>query len=88
LTISNPMTILSFVAVFAGLGVVVGSSYASVALLVLAVFAGSAAWWLLLVGLVGWLRLRLSADVLRWVNRLSGVLICAFGLLAIVSLLA
>ena len=88
LTISNPMTILSFVAIFAGLGVVVGGSYASVAFLVLAVFTGSATWWLLLVGLVGWLRLRLSADVLRWVNRLSGVLISAFGLLAILSLLA
>ncbi len=88
LTISNPMTILSFVEVFAGLGVVVGGSYASVALLVLAVFAGSAAWWLLLVGVVGWLRMRLSVDLLRWVTRLSGVLIAGFGLLALLSLLA
>ena len=85
LTISNPMTILSFVAVFVGMGVVVGGSYASVTLLVLAVFAGSAAWWLLIVGVVGWLRMRLSADVLRWVNRVSGIVIVAFGLLALLG---
>jgi len=87
LTISNPVTILSFAAVFAGLGVAGGGGYGSVAVLVLAVFLGSAAWWLLLVGVVGALRTKVSADMLRLVNRASGVLIGAFGVLALVSVL-
>lgn len=87
LTISNPVTILSFAAVFAGLGVAGGGGYGSVAVLVLAVFLGSAAWWLLLVGVVGALRTKVSADMLRLVNWASGVLIGAFGVLALVSVL-
>src|SRR5688572_21388344 len=47
LTLTNPMTILSFVAVFAGLGLSAGAgSYASAALMVSGVFIGSAIWWL------------------------------------------
>ena len=88
LTISNPMTILSFVAVFAGIGVTVGGSYGAVTVLVLAVFLGSAAWWLLLVGIVGSVRIRLASETLRWVNRASGVIIGAFGVVALVSLVA
>lgn len=49
LTITNPMTILSFLAVFAGLGLSsIQGSYLEAAVLVVGVFLGSAAWWLLL----------------------------------------
>ncbi|HEX4840498.1 MAG TPA: LysE family transporter [Rhabdochlamydiaceae bacterium] len=49
LTITNPMTILSFLAVFAGLGLSsVHGDYFQAGGLVLGVFLGSAAWWLLL----------------------------------------
>src|SRR5438477_9482083 len=50
LTVTNPMTILSFVAVFAGLGLATSSNYLSAALLVAGVFVGSGLWWLLLSG--------------------------------------
>ena len=80
LTLTNPMTILSFAAIFAGAGLVGGEgSYASAALLVLGVFLGSAAWWLLLSGGVSLLRTRLDAALLRWVNRVAGLVILAFG---------
>ena len=88
LTISNPMTILSFVAVFAGMGVAVGGSYGAVTVLVLAVFLGSAAWWVLLVEVVGAVRTRLAGETLRWINRASGVVIGAFGVVALLSLVA
>ena len=87
LTLTNPMTILSFAAVFAGLGVAdAGRDYGLAAVLVLGVFIGSALWWLGLSGLVGLFRAQITAGTLRWVNRVSGVIIVGFGLIAIVSL--
>ena len=53
LTLANPMTMVSFAAVFAGLGVAGAASYAAGATLVAGVFAGSALWWLLLSGICG-----------------------------------
>jgi threonine/homoserine/homoserine lactone efflux protein len=88
LTLSNPMTILSFVAMFAGLGLD-GSqnSPLSAASLVLGVFLGSALWWLLLSSLVSTLRRFITPQAAQWVNRLSGLIILAFGLFALLSLL-
>jgi threonine/homoserine/homoserine lactone efflux protein len=86
LTLTNPMTILSFVAVFAGLGLGGGATdYAGAARLVLGVFLGSALWWLFLSGGVGLFREKLNTDHLRWVNRISGTIIAGFGLLALFS---
>jgi threonine/homoserine/homoserine lactone efflux protein len=36
-------------------------------------------WWLLLAGGVGLLRGRLTPEMLRWINRASGLLIASFG---------
>jgi threonine/homoserine/homoserine lactone efflux protein len=87
LTLTNPTTILSFVAVFAGMGLAsMGGNYAAAGMLVLGVFCGSALWWLLLSGGVGLLRGRFDVRAMRWVNRLSGGVIMVFGLLALLSL--
>jgi threonine/homoserine/homoserine lactone efflux protein len=84
LTLTNPLTILSFAAIFAGLGLASTSgSYISAATLVLGVFVGSAAWWLLLSGGVSLLRSRFGARAMRWVNRISGGIITIFGVLAL-----
>lgn len=85
LTLTNPMTILSFAAVFAGLGLG-GADYGGAASLVLGVFAGSALWWFILSGAASLLRARLDGPGLRWVNRASGVIIGAFGVAALLSL--
>ena len=80
LTITNPMTILSFAAVFAGLGLGgTGEACTSVLLLVLGVFTGSMLWWAILSGLVHALRGKFDHQRLKWVNRLSGILIAGFG---------
>ncbi len=86
LTITNPLTILSFAAVFAGLGLSAGGNYVSAAVLVLGVFLGSALWWLLLSGGVSLFRSRFSPQGMRWVNRISGGIITAFGVIAFLSL--
>jgi threonine/homoserine/homoserine lactone efflux protein len=86
LTLTNPTTILSFAAIFAGFGVAAGGrGSASAAALVAGVFAGSALWWLLLAGGTGLLRGWLTPARLRWVNRLSGTTIAAFGVLALIG---
>jgi len=85
LTLTNPMTILSFLGIFAGLGLS-GGSYVSAGLLVLGVFSGSALWWLLLSSLVSAFRSGFDTHRLQWVNKISGIIILAFGILAILSL--
>jgi threonine/homoserine/homoserine lactone efflux protein len=88
LTLTNPTTILSFVAIFAGLGLGAGAGgYRPAALMVLGVFLGSALWWLLLSAGVGFFRSALTRQGLRWVNRLAAVIIAAFGIGALVGLL-
>ena len=86
LTLTNPITILFFAGIFAGLGAAESGSYASAAILVAGVFAGSALWWLTLSGLVSLFRNRFDARAMRWVNRLSGLVIMGFGLAALLSL--
>ncbi len=84
LTLTNPMTILSFAAIFAGLGLGgTRGDYASAVMLVLGVFLGSAAWWLLLSNGVGALRAKFPGAGLLWVNRVSGVIILGFGVVAL-----
>jgi threonine/homoserine/homoserine lactone efflux protein len=88
LTLANPTTILSFVAVFAGLGVgenagAAQTRYDLAATLVLGVFTGSALWWLILSGIAGVFRGRVAARHMAWINRASGVILVVFGCLAL-----
>ncbi len=88
LTLTNPTTILSFLAIFAGLGLAEwGLDYAAAAVLVAGVLLGSALWWLVLSGAVSLVRTRLSPAALAWINRFSALVILLFGLLALAPLL-
>jgi len=87
LTLTNPLTILSFAAIFAGIGVGgIGSGYLAATFVVLGVFAGSALWWLILTSVVSLLRRKMTTLWLLWVNRLSGAIILVFGILALISI--
>ena len=87
LTLTNPATILSFVAIFAGLGITQADVASSVTL-VTGVFAGSVGWWLVLVSGVVYMRNRLTPRRLEAFNRGStkvfGILILGFGIAALV----
>ncbi|HEY5549480.1 MAG TPA: LysE family transporter [Coriobacteriia bacterium] len=84
LTLANPQTILSFVGIFAGAGLVVsGGGWATPAVIVAGVFAGSLGWWVLLVTVTGALRERVGERVLLWVTRVSGAAIAVLGVAAI-----
>ena len=86
LTLTNPVTILSFAAIFAGLGLAEREAdYGAAVALVAGVFSGSAAWWLLLSGGVSLFRRAFTPSRMRWINRLSGAVLTGFGVLALAS---
>jgi len=86
LTLTNPMTIIAYVAVFAGLGLAgARNNYASAGVLVLGVFMGSALWSFSLCSEVGFFREKFTQRGLGWVNRISGIIITGFGLFALLS---
>jgi threonine/homoserine/homoserine lactone efflux protein len=86
LTLTNPATILAFVAIFAGLGLAASGSYAEASLVVLGVVIGSATWWVMLALGAGWLRNRSDARLLRAINIVAGISILAFGVVQLVAL--
>jgi threonine/homoserine/homoserine lactone efflux protein len=88
LTLTNPMTILAFLAVFAGLGLVEATTHIGTGVvLVLGVLLGSAFWWLALSAVVALLRGRVTPPILVWVNRISGAILTGFGLGALLAFL-
>lgn len=84
LTLTNPMTILSFIAIFSGLGLMNSSTdYTNAFYLVAGITLGSASWWLLLSSSVSFaLHHRLNPNTLRMINILSGIIMVAFGIIA------
>lgn len=86
LTMSNPTTILSFIAVFAGIDLGVSPDYQAASLLISGVFIGSVLWWLSLSGGVGILRLQFRSRWMQAINWLSGGFIFAFGLYVLAML--
>src|SRR5579883_3075507 len=88
LTLTTPLTILSFAAVFAGLGVG-GTSHSviSAALVVLGVFSGLTLRECVITGSLSLLRRKFTPTWLLWINRVSGGVITIFGLLALLSMI-
>jgi threonine/homoserine/homoserine lactone efflux protein len=87
ITITNPLTIFAFIAVFAALGLENEAIIFSGLALVVGVFAGSFLWFLSLSSSVMLFRKKLDLIGLRWVNRIAGILIIISGIIAIVSIL-
>lgn len=88
LTLTNPITIISLAAVFAGFGLAGASSgILSALILVLGVFLGSVLWWLFFIGVFTVFKRRFSHHEIQWINRIAGMIIASFGVLAIASLL-
>jgi threonine/homoserine/homoserine lactone efflux protein len=89
LTLTNPLTILSFAAIFAGIGIGSASkSFFSAAAVVLGVFSGSTLWWIILTSGISLLRKKMNSQWLLWINRISGAIITLFGLVALLTLLS
>ncbi len=85
LTLTNPVTILAFAAIFAKVGIDQGANAATIAVLVGGVFLGSALWWLGLSVGIAWLRRRAHAFTMGRLNLISGVILSASGLGLIIA---
>lgn len=84
LTFMNPITILSFVAVFASLGIVM-QNYIDSSVLVLGVFLGSLLWWVFLSEVVTFFQKKIREELLLWVHQIAGVFILGFGFYGLFS---
>lgn len=78
LTLTNPATILDFMAIFTGLTLDISNTLDSMKF-VMGVFLGSAAWWLFLSASVGIFRHKISHQLLRVINYVAGAVIFGFG---------
>ena len=87
LTLTNPITIFAFIAVFAALGLGNEVNVFSGSALVIGVFIGSCLWFLSLSSGVTLFRKKLDIIGLGWVNRIAGILIILSGVIAIVSII-
>ena len=85
LTLTNPLTIMAFAAIFAGVGLVAQAGTGSALIVTLGVALGSLAWWLALTTGVWAVRHAVSDRVMLIVNRVSGGVLMAFGVLAVVA---
>jgi putative LysE/RhtB family amino acid efflux pump len=88
LTLTNPMTIMAFGAVFASAGLAAQPGLGTAAVATAGVVSGSLAWWIALVTVSSLARARVGDKVLAGVSRVSGALVVVFGLIAIVAGLA
>jgi threonine/homoserine/homoserine lactone efflux protein len=85
LTLANPMTIVSFAGLFAGVSGLQGFAFNAIPALLLGVFLGSGLWWVALAVVIGLIRHKIDAVTMLWINRGSGAAIVAFGLYMLVG---
>jgi len=81
LTITNPTTVLSFLAVLAILGLGEHRHWTLTLFLVTGIFAGAMLWWTLLALISGGFRDRFNDRAVVWLNRIAAGAIGAFGLI-------
>jgi threonine/homoserine/homoserine lactone efflux protein len=89
IAMANPLTLVFFLIVLPGFGIVINSTaFLSAAEFIAGVFFGSTAWWILLCGTIGSMRSRFSIKTLGLINRVSGVLIsvCGAGMLVLLAI--
>lgn len=85
LTLTNPMTIMAFAAVFASAGLVSQPTMGAAALATAGVATGSLAWWVVLISAVRLMSHAVGERALLAINRVSGLAIVGLGLVAVFS---
>ena len=84
LTLTNPTTVLSFLALLAALGMGDPRRWWLTVFLIGGIFCGSMAWWIVLSSIVNHFRGRFSDRILLLMNRFAGLAIGGFGVAAFV----
>src|SRR5260370_27989430 len=87
LTLTNPLTILSFAAIFAGIGVGgANKSSVSASTVVLGVFTGSTLWWCILTSGISLLRRKFTPQSVLCIHRISRIILILLWAFALISL--
>ena len=87
LTLTNPLLIASFAAIFTILRANYSLNTYILSSLLLGVFIGSSLWWIILSGITSYARLSISPQRLAIINKISGMLIILFGMITLLSIL-
>lgn len=86
LAVTNPITLIAFAGLLATLGITeAGASVGNASILVVGVFAGSAAWWIAISTTAGVLRPFVDGSYQAWINRISAMILLGFGVYALLS---
>ncbi len=86
LTVTNPGAILGMLAIFGGLGSLIGGlNYLKALVLVLAVMGGSLLWWVSLSELIATIRHKLTEQRFKLINRAAGTVLFTFGLIVVLE---
>lgn len=90
LTLTNPATIMAFLAIFAGLGLgtAPGKTHLNALVLVLGVFTGSGLWWLILALGTDRFSQQITGKPMKRINQAAGIILLGFGIWALGSLAA
>jgi threonine/homoserine/homoserine lactone efflux protein len=84
-TVSNPLTVFVFLAVFTSSGVAVNIEKPFHAFLVIpGIFLGASLWWFSLSGIVSLFRHKMNLRVLWWINKTAGALIILFVIVTVI----
>jgi threonine/homoserine/homoserine lactone efflux protein len=88
LTLSNPLAVFLFLAIFAGLNIVNGAKdFVSLGFIFSGIFIGASLWWLTLTSFVNIYRDKFRLKNLWWLNKITGVIIVILGLATLSSIL-
>lgn len=87
ITLSNPLALFYFLALFAGFGIVnQQASFFNTLILTLGVLSGASSWWFILSTIVGIFRDRFRLRSIWWINKIAGAIIVLFGLFATIGM--
>jgi threonine/homoserine/homoserine lactone efflux protein len=86
LTLSNPLAVFLFIAAFAGIGMVTSNdSTLKSSLIISGVFLGAMLWWFTLTFFIDLFRKKFRLKQLWWINKIAGIAIIVFGIIAMIS---
>jgi putative LysE/RhtB family amino acid efflux pump len=85
LTLSHPLNIVAYTAIFTSFDLAANDDVAAAIVIICGVFLGSLLWWIILCGCVARIRPETASTKIKIMNRLSALLLVAFGLWAIIE---
>jgi threonine/homoserine/homoserine lactone efflux protein len=86
LTLTNPLTLLAFIGIFASFGTAIYCrEFTGAILLITGVFCGSCSWWFLLTIIVNRFKERMNEHVEILINRISGIIMILFGIASLIN---